>query len=59
MYKRPVHKIPQQLDRAAVMTGDTRPHIPSASLERFVETRFINELEGTGFFAEMTREYAE
>ena len=37
----------------------TRPDLPSASPEGFAEGRFINELENTGFFDEMNRQYAK
>jgi len=35
----------------------TRPDLPSASPEGFAEGRFINELESSGFFDEMNRQY--
>ena len=35
----------------------TRPDLPNASPEGFVEARFINELEKSGFFDEMSRQY--
>jgi hypothetical protein len=37
----------------------TRPDLPSANPEGFVEPRFINELERAGFFDEMDREYGK
>jgi aspartate carbamoyltransferase catalytic subunit len=37
----------------------TRPDLPSASPEGFVEPRFINELEKAGFFEEMSRQYGK
>jgi hypothetical protein len=37
----------------------TRPDLPNASPEGFIEPRFINELEKAGFFEEMTRQYAK
>jgi ABC-type nitrate/sulfonate/bicarbonate transport system substrate-binding protein len=37
----------------------TRPDLPSASPEGFAEGRFINELESTGFFDEMNRQYSK
>ena len=37
----------------------TRPDIPAASAEGFVEGRFIKELEGAGFFDEMNRKYGK
>jgi hypothetical protein len=36
----------------------TRPDIPSASSEGFVEGRFIKELEAAGYFDEMNRKYS-
>ena len=35
----------------------TRPDLPNANPEGFVEARFINELEKSGFFEEMSRQY--
>ncbi len=35
----------------------TRPDLPNANPEGFVEPRFINELERAGFFEEMSRQY--
>jgi NitT/TauT family transport system substrate-binding protein len=35
------------------------PEIPSGNPEGFAETRFISELEGSGFFEEMNRQYAK
>jgi hypothetical protein len=37
----------------------TRPDIPSASPEGFVEARFIKELEASGYFEEMSRKYSK
>jgi hypothetical protein len=38
----------------------TNPEIPSATNpEGFAEPRFINELESSGFFEEMNRQYAK
>jgi hypothetical protein len=37
----------------------TRPDLPSANPEDFVEPRFINELERAGFFEEMSRQYGK
>ena len=37
----------------------TRPDLPSASPEGFAEARFVNELETTGFFEEMNRQYSK
>ena len=37
----------------------TRPDLPSASPEGFAEARFVNELESTGFFEEMNRQYSK
>jgi NitT/TauT family transport system substrate-binding protein len=37
----------------------TNPEIPSANPEGFAEPRFINELESSGFFEEMNRQYAK
>ena len=38
----------------------TNPEIPSAvNPEGFAEPRFINELESSGFFDEMNRQYAK
>jgi ABC-type nitrate/sulfonate/bicarbonate transport system substrate-binding protein len=37
----------------------TRPDLPNANPEGFIEPRFINELEKAGFFEEMTRQYAK
>ena len=37
----------------------TRPDIPSASPEGFVEARFIKELEAAGYFEEMSRKYSK
>lgn len=36
----------------------TNPQIPSGNPEGFAEPRFINELESSGFFDEMNRQYA-
>jgi hypothetical protein len=33
--------------------------MPNANPEGFVEARFINELEKSGFFEEMTRQYGK
>ena len=37
----------------------TRPDIPSASPEGFIEARFIKELDATGYFDEMNRKYSK
>ena len=37
----------------------TRPDLPNANPEGFIEPRFINELEKAGFFEEMTRQYGK
>jgi ABC-type nitrate/sulfonate/bicarbonate transport system substrate-binding protein len=37
----------------------TRPDIPSASPEGFVEARFIKEIEAAGYFDEMNRKYSK
>jgi len=37
----------------------TRPDLPHANPEGFVETRFIDELERAGFFEEMSRQYGK
>jgi len=37
----------------------TRPDIPSASPEGFVDAHFIKEIEAAGFFDEMTRKYSK
>jgi ABC-type nitrate/sulfonate/bicarbonate transport system substrate-binding protein len=37
----------------------TRPDLPSASPEGFAEAKFVNELESTGFFDEMSRQYSK
>jgi NitT/TauT family transport system substrate-binding protein len=37
----------------------TRPDLPAASPEGFAEARFINELESSGFFEEMNRQYSK
>ena len=37
----------------------TRPDLPNVSPEGFIEARFINELESTGFFDEMSRQYGK
>jgi len=37
----------------------TRPDLPHANTEGFVETRFIDELERAGFFEEMSRQYGK
>jgi ABC-type nitrate/sulfonate/bicarbonate transport system substrate-binding protein len=37
----------------------TRPDLPAANPEGFVEPRFINELEKAGFFEEMSRQYGK
>jgi len=37
----------------------TRPDLPNANPEGFVEPRFIDELERGGFFEEMSREYGK
>jgi NitT/TauT family transport system substrate-binding protein len=37
----------------------TRPDLPNANPEGFVEPRFINELEKAGFFEEMSRQYGK
>ncbi len=36
----------------------SNPDIPATNPEGFADTRFINELESTGFFDEMNRQYA-
>jgi len=33
--------------------------LPSANPEGFIETRFINELDKTGYFEEMSRQYGK
>jgi len=35
------------------------PQVAGANPEGFIETRFVNELESTGFFDEMTRQYGK
>jgi ABC-type nitrate/sulfonate/bicarbonate transport system substrate-binding protein len=37
----------------------TNPEIPSGNPEGFAEPRFINELESSGFFEELNRQYAK
>ena len=37
----------------------TNPQIPSGNPEGFAEARFVNELESSGFFDEMNRQYAK
>jgi ABC-type nitrate/sulfonate/bicarbonate transport system substrate-binding protein len=37
----------------------TRPDLPNANPEGFVEPRFVNELEKAGFFEEMSRQYGK
>ena len=37
----------------------TRPDLPNANPEGFVEARFINELDRAGFFEEMSRQYGK
>jgi NitT/TauT family transport system substrate-binding protein len=37
----------------------TRPDLPNANPEGFVEPRFVNELERAGFFEEMSRQYGK
>jgi len=37
----------------------TRPDIPSASPEGFIEARFMKELDATGYFDEMNRKYSK
>jgi NitT/TauT family transport system substrate-binding protein len=37
----------------------TRPDIPSASPEGFVEARFMKELEAAGYFDELSRKYSK
>jgi len=37
----------------------TRPDLPAASPEGFAEARFVNELESSGFFDEMNRQYSK
>jgi ABC-type nitrate/sulfonate/bicarbonate transport system substrate-binding protein len=37
----------------------TRPDLPNANPEGFVEARFINELDKAGFFEEMSRQYGK
>lgn len=37
----------------------TNPQIPSGNPEGFAEPRFINELESSGFFEEMNRQYGK
>ena len=37
----------------------TRPEMPAANPEGFVEARFIKELESAGFFEEMNRQYGK
>ncbi|HWH79071.1 MAG TPA: ABC transporter substrate-binding protein, partial [Candidatus Binatus sp.] len=35
----------------------TRPDLPNANPDGFIEPRFINELDNAGFFEEMSRQY--
>jgi hypothetical protein len=37
----------------------TRPDIPAASPEGFIEPRFIKELESAGFFEELSQKYGK
>jgi len=37
----------------------TRPDLPNANPEGFVEARFINDLDSSGFFEEMSRQYGK
>ena len=37
----------------------TRPDLPDANPEGFVEARFINDLDSSGFFEEMSRQYGK
>ena len=42
-----------------LLLARTRPDLPSANPEGFIEARFINELDKTGFFEEMSRQYGK
>jgi hypothetical protein len=35
------------------------PQVGSVSPEGFIEARYVNELESSGFFDEMTRQYGK
>jgi hypothetical protein len=37
----------------------TSPEVPGASPEGFVEGRFVAQLESSGFFDEMNRQYGK
>jgi hypothetical protein len=37
----------------------TRPDLPPANPEGFIEPRFINELDKSGFFDDMSRQYGK
>ena len=37
----------------------TRPDLPHVNPEGFVDGRFIHELESSGFFDEMSRQYGK
>ena len=35
------------------------PEVAGATPEGFIETRYVNELESSGFFEEMSRQYGK
>jgi len=61
-YKERLLTKPAPLGRVAksmfYLLSRTNPQIPSGNPEGFAEPRFINELESSGFFDEMNRQYA-
>lgn len=37
----------------------SNPQVPGANPEGFIEARYVNELEASGFFDEMNRQYGK
>ena len=62
-YKEGLLTKPTPLGRVAksmlYLLARTNPQIPSGNPEGFAEPRFINELESSGFFDEMNRQYGK
>jgi NitT/TauT family transport system substrate-binding protein len=62
-YKDALVTKPTPLGRVAksmlYLLARTNPQIPSGNPEGFAEPRFINELENSGFFDEMNRQYGK
>lgn len=62
-YKEQLVTKPTPLPRVAksmlYLLSRTSPEVPGANPEGFVEARFINELDTSGFFQEMNRQYAK